>query len=514
MTGGLLKRLGAILVLVGLIYVPVTTAFFCSYDDFLELHRAAFTDAPNLEIVFKTSHWQGARYRPLNRAFNVVTWRAGKGGALAFRLRDLASHLACVALVFLLSLALFSSGPAATWGALFFGLHPLANMTIVGAVNTNAFAHALLLSALLLFQRALRAPSAGAARAGAALVVGGLAILMYDAEVVLFPLLALLVLLEWRLSGRRPGRGVLAVGIGGSAILAGAYALLRSLYVPAGQVARSVAPLMTLAKSLATFGGALLLPLDPVLLHELFGTPFPSELARAGVPGRGLALFLLGFSTVAVLGLAVLAWRRVRPSWRSSKAPSVAFAACGFVILLLPLLVFTKHASETYVYLPVAFVSLLVGLALASAGRVAPRATFAVGAVVVVLAGAATLARNFAVARCGAAAEHLVKGLEEGAGKAPALLVANEPGSEKSRRYGFYGFRGTDTVGDGVFANLALSQAVQLSRRELGMTVAVVDPDVLRRASCAPPTERKPAFWAFADGSLAPCACDTSKEFR
>jgi hypothetical protein len=89
--------------------------------------------------------------------------------------------------------------------------------------------------------------------------------------------------------------------------------------------------------------------------------------------------------------------------------------------------------------------------------------------------------------------------------------VANAPGSERSRRYGHYGFRGTDTVGDGALANTALSQAVQLSRRDLGVTVAVVDPDVLRRASCAPPAERKPAFWVFADGFLAPCPCDTSK---
>ena len=514
MTGVLLKRLGAILTLVTLLYVPATTAFFCSYDDFLELHRAAFTDTPSPELVFTTSHFHGARYRPLNRALNLVTWRAGNGGALAFRLRNLAFHLACVALIFLLSLALFSSDPAATWGALLFGLHPLANMTIVGAVVTNALAHALLLAALLLFLHALRAPSAGAARTGISLIVGLLAILTYDAEVVLFPLLALLVLVEWRSSRRWPGPGVLAVGIGGSAILAGVYALLRALYVPAGKVAGSIAPLMTLAKRLGTYGGALLLPLDPVLLHELLGAPFPSEFARAKVPGRGLALFLLGFSTVAMFGLAVLAWRRVSPSCLSAGAPGVAFTACGVVILLLPLLVFSKHPSETYVYLPVAFVSLLVGLALASAGRVAPRATLAVGTAVVVLAGAATLARNFAVARCGDAAERLVKGLEEGAGKAPALLVANAPRSERSRRYGLYGFRGTDTVGDGGFANLALSQALQLSRRDLGVTVTVVDPDVLRRASCPPPEERKPAFWVFADGSLAPCACDTSKEFR
>jgi hypothetical protein len=507
-------RLLAILGLVALVYAPVIVAPFCSYDDFYEVHRAAFMDAPNPSLVVTTSHFEGARYRPLNRGLNLVTFLAGNGAPLPFRLRNLMSHLACVVLVFALSSSLFASHRAASWTALLFGLHPLANMTVVGAVVTNAIGHGLLLAALLLFLRALRATSSAPALVGASLAVAALAILTYDAEVVFFPLTVLLVFIETRASGRKPGRSLLAAWIGGGAILAGGYGLLRALYVPAGKIHGSLPSLATLAKSAVTYGGALLLPVDPVFLHEVFGTPFPSELAAPGASGRGFTLALLGTSTAVALLLAAIVVRRIPKSDRASATPGVAFVVLGILVLLSPLLLFTKHASETYVYLPTAFVALLVGVLLDAAGRSAPRASTAAGILLVGLAAAATLSRNLAVLRCGRAAERLVDGLRAGAGETQTLLVANLPGEERSRRYGFYGFRGTDTVGDGALADSALTAAFELARHELGGTVSVLEPDDLRNAACAPAATLKPAFWVRADGSVSRCACEAAKEAR
>ncbi len=507
-------RLAAILGLVALVYVPVTAAWFCSYDDFYELHRAAFTDARNPSLVFTTSHFEGARYRPLNRGLNLVTFLAGDGAALPFRLRNLVSHLACVALVFAFSSALFASPRAAAWAALLFGLHPLGNMTVVGAVVTNAVGHGLLLAALLLFLRALRATSSGPALVGASLALAALAILTYDAEVVYFPLTALLVLVEARATGRRPRTGVLAAWLGGGAALAAGYAVLRALYVPAGKIAGSLPSPATVLKSLLTYGGALFLPLDPVLLHDVLGTPYPSELASGGAAGRVLALVVLAVAAAAALALAARAAVRMAPAERAAAAPGAAFVVGGIVILLSPLLLFTKHASETYTYLPAAFVAILAGVLLDAAGRGAPRAARAVGLTLVALAFAATLSRNLAVARCGRAAERLVGALKEQGGRAPALLVANAPGEPRSRRYGFYGFRGTDTVGDGALADSALSEALQLERREEGPKVNVLEPDDLTRAACAPPETRRPAMWVRADGSVTVCACDRTMEAR
>ncbi len=507
-------RLLAILGFVALVYVPVTAAGFCSYDDFYELHRAAFTDAADPSLVFTTSHFEGARYRPLNRGLNLATFVAGDGAALPFRVRNLVSHLTCVALVFTLSSSLFASARAAAWAALLFGLHPLANMTVVGAVVTNAVGHGLLLGALLLFLAALRAESSGAARVLGSLAVAALAILTYDAEVVYFPLTALLAFVEIRASGRRPSRAVLAAWLGGGAALAAGYAVLRALYVPAGKIAGSLPAPATVLKNLLTYGGALFLPLDPVLLHDVLGTPYPSEFASRSVAGRGPALALLAAAAAIALALAVVATARMTRAERAGVAPGAAFVAGGIILLLSPLLLFTKHASETYTYLPAAFVALLAGVLLDTAGRRTPRAALAAGLVLVALWASATLSRNLAVLRCGRAATRLLAGLREGAPRAPSLFVADAPGEPRSRRYGFYGFRGTDTVGDGALADSALSEALQLERRERGVAVNVLDAGALARAACAPPETRRPTMWVRADGSVSACACDGTREVR
>lgn len=64
-----------------------------------------------------------------------------------------------------------------------------------------------------------------------------------------------------------------------------------------------------------------------------------------------------------------------------------------------------------------------------------------------------------------------------------------------------------------MFANLALSQAMYLSRRELGVTGAAVDSNALCWVGFASRAEHEPVYWVFADGSLTPCPCDKSKEF-
>ena len=505
-------RLLAILGLTALVYAPVIVAPFCSYDDFYEVHRAAFTDAPNPSLVFTTSHFEGARYRPLNRGLTLLSFRAGEGRATPFRVRNMLSHVVCVALAFALGLAFFRSPRAATWGALLFGVHPLANMAVVGAINTNALGHALLLVALLLFLRALRASSGSVPLVAASLVAAGLGLLTYDAEVVYFPLAALLVLVEARARGAWPRAGLAAAWLGGSALLAAGYLGLRALYVPAGKLGSSVPSVATIVKSLLTYGGALFLPLDPVLLHDVLGTPYPSELVAGGAAGRGLAMALLAGSAAAALVLAALAVRRMPNEERAATAPGAAFLACGILVLLSPLLLFTKHASETYLYLPAAFVALLAGVLLDASGRHAPRAATAAGLALVVLASAATLSRNLAVLRCGRAAARLVTGLQKGAPDAPALVVANAPGEERSRRYGFYGFRGTDTVGDGALANSSLTAALELERRRQGGTVSLLEPDDLRRAACEPLETRRPTFWVRADGAVSACACAAAKE--
>src|SRR5512132_3756206 len=77
--------LSVILLLVGLVYLRIPGTYFCGYDDFLEVHRAAFEDTQQPSRVFTTTHFESYKYRPLNRGLNLITYWIGNGSASFFR---------------------------------------------------------------------------------------------------------------------------------------------------------------------------------------------------------------------------------------------------------------------------------------------------------------------------------------------------------------------------------------------------------------------------------------------
>ncbi len=76
--------LAAILLATGLTYSRLPSAYFCAYDDFLEVHRAAFEDTREPAKVFTTTHFTSYKYRPLNRGINLLTYWAGDGTVQLF----------------------------------------------------------------------------------------------------------------------------------------------------------------------------------------------------------------------------------------------------------------------------------------------------------------------------------------------------------------------------------------------------------------------------------------------
>ena len=110
------------------VYFGVTRAYFCAYDDFIEVHRAAFKDSRDPSLRFTTPHFDSYKYRPLNRAMTLVTYWLGHGEPMLFRIRNLTFHLINVILVYSLGWFLFSSTRVSGFGALLFGLHPIADL--------------------------------------------------------------------------------------------------------------------------------------------------------------------------------------------------------------------------------------------------------------------------------------------------------------------------------------------------------------------------------------------------
>ena len=110
---------------VGIVYSKVTGAYFCSYDDFNEIHRAAFEDTRQPSRILTTSHFDSYKYRPLNRAITLLTYSVGDGRPFYFRVRNLIFHLLNVALVYGISWLLFKDIFISGIGAALFGLHLL-----------------------------------------------------------------------------------------------------------------------------------------------------------------------------------------------------------------------------------------------------------------------------------------------------------------------------------------------------------------------------------------------------
>src|SRR5689334_16282563 len=116
-----------ILLGVAALYATVSTAFFCGYDDFFDVQRAAFEDARSPARIFTTTHFGSPKYRPIQRGLTYVSWHWGGQSAAAFRVRNLAFHLLAVAFVYGITRLLSGSRAAAAGAAALFGVHPLAN---------------------------------------------------------------------------------------------------------------------------------------------------------------------------------------------------------------------------------------------------------------------------------------------------------------------------------------------------------------------------------------------------
>ena len=487
--------LAGILVLAGVVYSQIPGAYFCAYDDFLEVHRAAFEDTRDPARVFTTTHFNSYKYRPFNRGFNLLTYWAGEGGATFFRARNVAFHLLNIVLVYCLGLLLFGRRAVAAVATLLFGLHPLANQAVVGAVMTNTAAHTFFLLSVLCF---LLSQRGGGFRLGwlcLGLVSGWVSLLTYEAAVAVYPLMLSYLVVHFLFTRRWQGdRRFLLVFAVGSALLVGSYFALRALYVPYSS-RQAVPGAKAVSMNAVMYAGALVSPVDSVLANEWLGTPLPSELALHGAGGRGWGLILGGLVMAALLG-ALLVRLLVRRLERDDRT-RLAFLALCVLLSLAPLLVFTDKASETYMYLPVAFSALLFSRALEVLVGGGSRPYAVAAGVLCVLFACGTWVRNERVVRCGETARKIVSGLPQERLRVGHWLVimAGVPGSPQSRRYGMYGWRGIDTVGV-----TAVQSAAQLASDNEQVRAAVVEPEALT-GNCTGP--RSVCLWVGADGEVS-----------
>jgi hypothetical protein len=158
----------------------------------------------------------------------------------------------------------------------------------------------------------------------------------------------------------------------------------------------------------------------------------------------------------------------------------------GIALPLLPVLLLQSRPSETYLYLPVGFYAILLSYGLAKVlgdGGGSKLRSFYVPTVIalLVLFSSATWVRNDRVFECGQTARRILYGLPEELLRAGRwkVIFATVPGEITTIRYGFYGFRGIDTIGHDWIADRAITSALQLVYKNRLLTGEVVEPQKL-----------------------------------
>jgi hypothetical protein len=489
-----------IALLATILYAPVSLTYFCGYDDFLETRRAALVDRFDVAAVFTTPHFESFKYRPLNRAVTLLTYLTNPGEALPFRLRNLASHELAAAGVYLLAFLLFESWPAACLAAVLFVIHPLANQSVDGAVWTNTTANSLFLFSLILFLLAVRRRHTGLLILSAVCAV--VDVLMYEAAIMLPVLMTLWWAIICRANKRLPKPQDAAVFLLANFALFVSYLLLRQHVIHGARTA--VTPALLIVKGLVEYGVVLLLPLDLVLANTWFHSPLPSELQASGIGKVALPVAAVVLALLAAAGF--LFRRPIASGFAQLGWMNIALIVSGMAISILPLVVFTDHVSETYLYLPAAFFCVLLGRALLLIPW--PVARNGLIVLLALLFCCATWVRNERVRACGSDSRRILATLaappfQKGAWK---IDVAKTVGTVTPLHFGIYNYHGLDTLGSGDgglgdFGLRGVEAAVQMKARNPGLNVNVRSPEELR-GDCQHPATDQACFWVAPDGTV------------
>lgn len=488
----------SILAFVAVLYSRIPRTYLCGYDDFIEIHRAAFEDTRNPEHAFTTTHFGSYKYRPLNRIITVLTYWAGDGNPAFFRIRNVFWHLVNTLLVYAIAWVLFRSFSISAAAALLFGVHPLANQPVVAASFTITIAHAGVLFSLLCFLLSVKKNGGSLIWLCVALLSAWSGIWNYESSVSAFALMFAYLIIHFAFTRRSlVNRRFLLVLTIGTLILVGSYIAMRVGFVTMG-AKNAVPTAKTMVKSALMDTVALSSPIDPVLANDWFGAPLPSEIRLGSLVKLWWLVLLLGGCAVL---LVFLLRRSLVEHLRASDWPNVLFLLAAVILSLLPFVVLTNKPSETYLYLSVAFTALLFASVLQTLLRAASSRTgslvFAVAVgVLVVSFSCATWVRNNRVADCGNTAKRMLSSLrlEKLEKDRWSIYLAAAPNEPRSRRYGLYGWRGIDTVGE-----TALQPALQLVNNNEQLAARLVMSDFDETVCVA---SQDLCFWVHDDGTV------------
>jgi hypothetical protein len=462
--------IGLVVVVVALCFARVSGAWFCGYDDFNEAHRAAFADP---KYVLTSTHDLPYMYRPVTSGLQYLTWTAFHHSPLAFRLRNLLAHLVSVAMLYGIVWLIAQSRLIAGGSALLFGLHPMANETVVVAIWTNATAYALFFTSFFLFlysQRLMRASRRWGLPLAGSMLCALVAIFTYEPTVAIFALMAGYLWMRKNTLSRSYVTAVTACAV----LILLVFFGVRHLIIPHGAPLNTV---MTILRNITMYGVALILPIDFVFANAVLGTPLPSELHIGGAALLAIVA-VLGAATV----LVAVRGRGVR-RWIANNDWSVPlYLAATIPITAVPLLLFREHPSEHDLYPAAALYAALLSIVLWKVTR----SQSVYGAFVACLAVsfiAAAWVRNERVVQCAQIAQRIMTQLpvarwHDGTWH---ILLATPLQNRLSEPYGIYNDFGLHALETENGVTPGAQEAVQIAANNPRITVRVVDAETLRK---------------------------------
>jgi hypothetical protein len=488
----------AVLFFVSVPYLQMTQAYFLGYDDFFFVHRS-FEDAKNPSKIFSESHSPGdAKYRPLDRGLDYVTYRLGHGSPFFYRARNLSFHLLNCALVFGLALLLFDSTLTAALAALLFGLNPMVHQVIAGDVWTNTTAASMVLIALILGLRSYYAKKHEFLWLVLAVFAAWIGIFFYEPDAAVLGMIFLYLALDSlrlrRLSKPKSWTGKLALL---SAAAVGSVIVIRGLVLHGAHL--PAAPPVVIAKSAAMYAIAMVFPVDPLLANQWFGTPLVSDIRLSAA----LMALAVGVS-VCVLGFLLYAFRRsLRASMASEWFMQCLFLLGATVFSNLLQLVFADHPSETYLYLPEAFFMLFVARMLMALRGVSPKVFGIVTILLLVSFASATWGRSRRVIHSAAISQRILSELPTSDWKQGDwhIRLASTPGYALSHGYGLYTYRGLATIATEDHVS-SIEYALEVRTGNELVTADVIPAEQMSQVCGVNPPAREPCFWVYPDGRV------------
>lgn len=434
--------LGLVLAGTFLIYWPVTSAYYCGYDDFVEGHRAKFEDTETPARIFTTTHFQSNKYRPLGRWTSQVLQNLTPESPFALRMRNILCHLLSAFFLFRVARWIGASERVAVGAAGLYALHPLAHQPVSAALWSLNFGYACAMAALERLLAAYRSRRMGPLLAGS--VLAALGLFGYEPAISLYGVFVLFMGWEaWQ--GRSPEAGwrtFLPRWVGATAAVAVVFVAVRLTFVASPNV---LTPPLTIARNVALFLFTMAYPLDLVAMNTWWGTALPNQLL-----GDKEELVLMGalgvFAALAVVVL--LAWQSGALSRvRRAGWDRVPWGVAACVAALAPFVTFSDHPSETYLYFALPWWALVLVWTLAD---LAPERLFPwlMGALLCLHAAELT-ARGQRVADCGRVVERIARELPVADWQQGPVAVRLGSDPPMAPRYGIYSYQGLAAIDPG-----------------------------------------------------------------